>query len=45
MTEIILVDTGYYQEYILDNIRNLQCFSNNITVIIDKAFQPHFNNV
>jgi hypothetical protein len=44
MTEIILVDTGYYQEYILDNIRNLSLFNNkNITLIIDKIFEPNFS--
>jgi hypothetical protein len=42
MSEIILVDTGYYQEYIVDNIRNLQLFGNNITIIIDKVFEPQF---
>jgi hypothetical protein len=43
MSEVILVDTGYYQEYILDNIRNLQLFGNNVTLIIDKAFAPNFS--
>jgi hypothetical protein len=43
MSEVILVDTGYYQEYILDNIRNLQLFGNNVTIIIDRAFEPNFS--
>ena len=36
--EIILIDTGVFQKYIHDNIRNLKAFGNyNITVITDKS--------
>ena len=37
--KIILVSIGNFQEYILDNIKNLLLFNNNnITVITNKEF-------
>ena len=44
--EIILIDTGVFQKYIHDNIRNLKAFGNyNITVITDKSLAKHFTDV
>ena len=44
--EIILIDTGVFQQYIHDNIKNLKAFENyNITVITDKALSKHFTDV
>jgi hypothetical protein len=43
--KIILVSVGNFQEYILDNIKNLLLFNNNnITVITNKEFFNNFNN-
>lgn len=43
--EIILVCVGNFQEYILDNIKNLLLFNNNnITVITNNDFFNYFNN-
>ena len=37
--KIILVSIGNFQEYIIDNIKNLKLFNNNdITVITDNKF-------
>ena len=35
MSEVVLIDTGVYQEYIVENINNLKLFGNEITVITD----------
>ena len=44
--EIILIDIGIYQKYILDNIRNLKLFNNNkITIITDSHLLKHFENL
>lgn len=44
--EIILVDIGIFQPYILDNIRNLKLFENyNITVITSDSLQENFRDV
>jgi hypothetical protein len=44
--EIILIDTGVFQKYIHENIKNLKAFGNyNITVITDKALSTHFTDV
>lgn len=43
--KIILVTVGNFQEYILDNIKNLLLFNNNdITVITNKEFFYNFDN-
>ena len=43
--KIILVSIGNFQEYILDNIKNLLLFNNNdITVITNKEFFDKLNN-
>ena len=43
--KIILVSVGNFQEYILDNIKNLLLFNNNdITVITNKDFFYKFND-
>jgi len=43
--KIILVSVGNFQEYILDNIKNLLAFNNNdITVITNKDFFDYFND-
>ena len=43
--EIILIDTGVFQQYIHDNIKNLKAFGNyNITVITDKSLSTHFTD-
>jgi hypothetical protein len=43
--KIILVSVGNFQEYILDNIKNLLLFNNNdITVITNKDFFSYFND-
>lgn len=43
--KIILVSVGNFQEYILDNIKNLLLFNNNdIVVITNKDFFYNFNN-
>ena len=44
--EIIFIDTGVFQKYIHDNIKNLKAFTNyNITVITDKSLAKHFTDV
>ena len=44
--EIVLIDIGVFQPYILDNIRNLKLFGNDtITVITDKHLVDNFKNV
>jgi len=44
--EIILIDIGIFQEYILDNIRNLKLFGNeNITVITDPHLIDKFKEI
>lgn len=41
--EVVLVCTGNFQSYILDNIQQLKNFQNNkITVITESEFFPHF---
>ena len=35
MSEVVLIDTGVYQDYITYNIENLKLFGNEITVITD----------
>ena len=46
MVEIILVCLGKFQTYIIDNIYNLLDFdNNNITVIINKNLENHFNQI
>jgi hypothetical protein len=42
MTEVVLIDTGVYQEYITENISNLKLFGNEITVITDTILCPKF---
>ena len=44
--EIILIDIGIFQSYILDNIRNLKLFGNeNITVITDIGLISNFKDI
>ena len=44
--EFVLIDIGIFQDYILDNIRNLKLFgNNNITVITETYFFKKFENV
>ena len=42
---IILVSVGTFQNYILDNIKQLLHFKYNITVITDKKFFHYLNNI
>jgi hypothetical protein len=42
MQEIVLIDTGNFQSYIIDNIHNLQKFGLLITIICDKEFMENF---
>ena len=45
-TEIILVSAGNFQEYILDNIKNLIDFNNHkITVLTEEKFFPRFEEI
>ena len=45
MPEVVLIDSGNFQEYILDNISQLKKFGINITVICDTEFIKHFKDV
>jgi hypothetical protein len=42
MSEVVLIDTGVYQDYITYNINNLKLFGNEITVITDTNLCPKF---
>jgi hypothetical protein len=42
MPEIILVNLGVFQDYILDNLRNLLEFGHTITVLVDPHLTKHF---
>jgi hypothetical protein len=44
--EIILINLGNHQSYIIDNIKNLQLFNNNnITVITERSFFEYFKDM
>jgi len=45
MMEIILVDLGNFQEYIIDNIKQLQLFDYHVTVIITQNLLYHFKDI
>jgi len=46
MYEIILINIGIFQTYILENIKNLQLFkNNNITIIADIHIIPNFKTI
>jgi hypothetical protein len=43
--EVVLIDTGIYQEYIPQNIRNLKLFGNEVTIITDSHLLQNFVNI
>jgi len=46
MIPVVLVDVGVFQEYIIDNIKNMQLFGNtNIHVITEFDFFKHFDGL
>jgi len=46
MLPVVLVDVGVFQEYIIDNIKNMKLFGNtNIHVITEPEFFPYFESL